>query len=157
VNKLNKITVDTITHLIELNSNIVDFGSPEDAVDDGWIKKAENILGVKLPESYILFLKNYSGGEIGGEEVFSIYGMEFEAINGGDIVYQHIVNLRNGLTDPDRIVVTETDLGEVFFFDYSHFDGEECPIYLRLPSGDSELYATNFFEFLQKRIETHSR
>ena len=102
------------------------------------------------------FLKNYAGGEIGGEEIFSIYGMDFETVNGGDIVFQYLVNQKRALLDASKLVVSETDLGEVFFFDYAEFDGEECPIYLRLPSGDYLPYAKDFYEFLRKRIEAHS-
>lgn len=142
-----------VRELIESNSDVVDFGSSEDAVDDMWFEKAEKELGVKLSESYLWFLKNFSGGEICGDEVYSIYGMEFADVNGGDVVYQHMVNKRNGLVAADEIVITETDLGEVFFFDYSKYDGNECPIYLRLPSGRAELYSRDFYEFLQKRIK----
>ena len=92
-----KIKQQNVIKAIESHADIINFGSTSDAVDDHWITKSEDYLGVKLPESYLWFLKNYSGGEIAGEEIYSIYGMEFENINGGDIVFQHITNKRNNL------------------------------------------------------------
>ncbi|TQV89110.1 SMI1/KNR4 family protein [Aliikangiella coralliicola] len=153
---MSEFSCEEVKKLINLNLGIIELGTSKDAVDVRWFEEAEKILGVKLTESYLWFLRNYSGGEIGGEEIYSIYGVDFETVNGGDIVYHHIVNQRSGLTKPDHIVVLETDLGEVFFFDYSEFDGKECPINLRLPSGDVEHYAKNFYEFLQRRIEVFS-
>ena len=148
-NKLEKELIE----LINLHDDIAEFGSSEDSVDNTWLIKAEEKLGVKFSDSYIWFLKNYSGGEICGDEIYSIYGEEFESINGGDIVYQHLVKLKNNLTVPEKIIVHETDFGEIFFFNYSKLDCGECPIFLRLPSGDEIIYANNFYEFLKKRIE----
>ena len=144
-----------LENLISANPDIVEFGSTEDAVEESWFVKAEQALGLKLTGSYKWFLKNYSGGEVCGEEVFSIYGMDFEDVNGGDIVYQHIANKRNNLTTNDNLVVSETDLGEIFYFDYSEFDGNECPIKIRLPSGESEKYGDDFYDYLKKRIEAY--
>ena len=142
--------------LIESRADLVNFGSEANAVGEEWVVKAEQVLGRKLSISYKWFLQNYAGGEVGGEEIYSIYGIDFETVNGGDIVFQYLVNQKAALFDPSKLVVSETDLGEVFFFDYTKFDGDECPIYLRLPSGDHVLYAKDFYEFLIKRIEVHS-
>ena len=142
--------------LIESRADLVNFGTAANAVGEEWVIKAEQVLGRKLSTSYKWFLQNYAGGEVGGEEIYSIYGMDFETVNGGDIVFQYLANQKGALLDPSKLVVSETDLGEVFFFDYTKFDGDECPIYLRLPSGDHVLYAKDFYEFLTKRIEVHS-
>jgi hypothetical protein len=66
------------------------------------------------------------------------------------------MNRKAGLLDDSKLVISETDLGEVFFFDYCNFKNGECPIYLRIPSGECLLYAENFYEFLAKRIEAHA-
>lgn len=73
----------------------------------------------------------------------------------GDIVYQHIVGMKNNLVDGKKLVISETDMGEVFFFDYSKFKDGECPVSLRLPSGESVNYASDFCELLYKRISAH--
>lgn len=152
---MNKVTAQQVEELISLHSDVVNFGNETDAVDDEWIKKAENKLGFSLSESYKWFLKKYVGGEIGTEEIYSIYGVDFEEVNGGDIVYQHLVGLRSKLVDSLKLVVSETDLGEVFFFDYLNFKDGESPVMLRIPSGEYIYYSSDFYEFLYKRILAH--
>ncbi|UVM62189.1 SMI1/KNR4 family protein [Pseudomonas sp. B21-010] len=77
-------------------SDFVEFADYGDGIADEWIYKAETRLGLKLPDSYKWWLKCYSGGEISGEEIYSIYEMDFDSVRGGDIVYMSIVNGRNG-------------------------------------------------------------
>jgi len=60
------------------------------------------------------------------------------------------------LVDSKRLVVSETDFGEVFFFDYSSLYDGECSLKLRLPSGEIINYASDFYEFLYKRILAHT-
>lgn len=149
---VEQITPIDVEELILAHPEIVHFGNEMCAVDDGWVKKAEDTLGVALPGSYKWFLKKYAGGEIGSEEIYSIYGKEFAYVNGGDIVYKHINGIKNNTTSSDKIIVSETDYGELFFFDYTDFVSDECPIKLRLPSGEVLKYASDFYEFLYKRI-----
>lgn len=153
---MNTSSLEELKKLIAFKHNVVSFGSAKDAVDQAWIVKAEHVLNRPLSVSYKWFLENYAGGEIGGEEIYSLYGVDFETVNGGDIVFQYLVGQKAKLLDEEKLVVSETDLGEVFFFDYSYFRDGECPIFLRLPSGRAEKYADNFYEFLIKRIEAHS-
>ncbi|MOA57177.1 hypothetical protein D3C78_1813070 [compost metagenome] len=81
--------------------------------------------------------------------------MDFDDINGGDIVFQHINGLKHKSTTAKKVVISETDFGEVFFFDYDTYNGEECQIFVRIPSGENLLYANNFYEYLAKRIKAH--
>lgn len=152
---MTSTTAAEVENLVLSHPDIALFGSPSDAVTEDWITKAEQRLGHKLPESYKWFLRNYAGGEIGTEEIYSIYGMDFDNINGGDIVYQHITGLKNRSTTDKKVVISETDLGEVFFFDYDTYSNQDCQIFLRIPSGKNILYAENFYEFLIKRITAH--
>ena len=142
---MSNIGLSDVEKLIDEHRDIVDFGTKDNAVDDGWIERAEGILGLKLTSSYKAFLKNYVGGEIGSEEIYSIYGIDFETVCGGYIVYQNLTNMKNGTSKPGQLVVSETDFGEFFYFDYSQYEEGECPIYLRLPSGKSCYYANNFY------------
>ncbi|MBC3346502.1 SMI1/KNR4 family protein [Pseudomonas sp. SWRI196] len=152
---MGAITAQQIEDLVSLHSDIICFGHEADAVDERWISEAESRLGKPLPVSYKWFLKKYAGGEIGSEEIYSVYGVAFDSVNGGDIVYQHIVGVRNRLVDDKKLVVSESDLGEVFFFDYSRFQDGECPVRVRIPSGENINYAVDFFEFLYKRVLAH--
>lgn len=140
--------------MIASHSSIVSFGSSSDAVSEEWIVKAETALNRILPVSYKRFLREYAGGEIGGEEIYSIYGMSFDSVNGGDIVFHHLVNRKNGMLDDSKLEISTDDIDGTFFFDYKEFQNGECPIYLWLPSG-SVRYADNFYEFLCKRIVAH--
>ncbi|WP_441339122.1 hypothetical protein [Pantoea sp. VS1] len=81
--------------------------------------------------------------------------MNFKDVCGGDIVYQNLTDVKNGKAKEKQLVVSETDFGEKFYFDYSQLKDEECPIFQKLPSGNSLHYANNFYEFLCKRIEAH--
>ena len=144
-----------LEQLIAAHPSIVDFGSPSNAVSDEWIARAEAALERPLPASYRWFLQRYGGGEIGGEEIYSIYGIPFETANGGDIVFQHVVNRNAGVLGESKLVVSATDFGEIFFFDYDAFRNGECPVDLRLPSGEHIRYAEDFHDFLRKRIAAH--
>jgi antitoxin YobK len=95
----------------------VDFAPFGEGVSDEWIDKAEQRLGFYLPESYKWWLKNFAGGEISGEEIYSIYEMDFDTVNGGDIVYMSIINERNFLCGKDKLFVCEPPgTGESFYF-----------------------------------------
>lgn len=152
---MKNFTLSDVEKLFDKNSDIIDFGTADNAVDSEWIKRAEKALELPLTSSYKIFLKKYVGGEIGGEEIYSIYGMDFESVCGGDIVYQNLMDIKNGTAKTQQLVVSETDFGEIFYFDYTQYHHGECPIYLRLPSGTSYHYANNFYEFLCKRVEAH--
>ncbi|WP_050029915.1 SMI1/KNR4 family protein [Verrucomicrobium sp. BvORR034] len=132
--------------------NGVEFGEPEGAPSDQWIRKAEQRLGMPFPPSYLWFLRNYGGGEITGDEVFSIYQMEFEEVFGGDIVFKYLAHIKDGTIAASEIPVCETDFGEVFILDASVRDESgEYPVY-RLFGKNRELYAANFAEFLERKI-----
>ena len=152
---MNKTSISEVQRIISSHASIVEFGSSSNAVGEEWIAKAETALNRPLPSSYKWFLRTYAGGEIGGEEIYSLYGMPFESVNGGDVVFQQLANRRAGLLDDLKLVVSETDLGEIFFFDYGQFKDGECPVCLRLPSGEFQFYATDFYDFLCKRITAH--
>ncbi|WP_321279998.1 SMI1/KNR4 family protein [Marinifilum fragile] len=138
--------------LINNNANIVDFSEFGHGVSDEWIEKAEARIGIKLPPSYKWWLRNYSGGQICGEEVYSIYEIDFDEVVGGDIVYMHETNLRNGLINSHQLAICEND-DETFYFDLLSIDNNgEYSIY----SDIQGQYAINFIEFLENRIKYFS-
>ncbi|WP_375678167.1 SMI1/KNR4 family protein [Bartonella sp. AP72JLCBS] len=152
-------TLDDVAVLIDkvnkYDDDIINFGTEKNAVDDLVIEKAEKALDLKFTSSYKVFLKKYVGGEIGGEEIYSLYGDCGEGIPAGDIVYQNLLDRKHGFATPEQLVVSY-DLDETFYFDYTQFRDGECPLYVRLPSEDCEYYASNFYEFLCKRIKVHA-
>lgn len=140
---------DEIKKIIEESESFVEFADFGDGISEEWIKKAETRLGFSLPYSYKWWLRNYGGGEIYREEIFSIYEEDFDTVVGGDIVYMHELNKRNKNFDDNVFVVCEAN-DDVFYFDIFIKENEnEYPIY---SLNDNKRYAGDFIEFLEKRI-----
>ncbi|WP_375608706.1 MULTISPECIES: SMI1/KNR4 family protein [unclassified Bartonella] len=153
-------TLDDVAVLIDkvnkYDDEIINFGTAKNAVDDIWIEKAEKALGLQFTSSYKSFLKNYKGGDIGGDEIYSLYEdcVDFPF---NDIVCQNLNYYRKrGFATSEQLVVSSTDFGETFYFDYSQFQDGECPLYLKFTPSDPQYYASNFYEFLCKRIKEHA-
>ncbi|MET3590601.1 hypothetical protein ABID23_001717 [Bartonella silvatica] len=153
-------TLDDVAVLIDkvnkYDDEIINFGTAKNAVDDLVIEKAEKTLGLQFTSSYKSFLKNYKGGEIGGEEIFSLYKECGEGVPVGDIVYRNLLDRKDGFATPEQLIVCDADFDETFYFDYTQFRDGECPLYVRFPLGDCEYYASDFYEFLCKRIIVHA-
>ena len=142
---------DLIRQLIEDNSDRAEFGDFGNGVSSEWIDNAQERLGIKFPPSYIWWLKNYGGGEVNGEEIFSVYEIDFDAVVGGDVVYINELNRRNGITTKEQLVIQENDQGEGYYFDLSKLDNMgEYPVYLDVTNSK---YADNFLDFLIKKIK----
>ena len=124
----------------------VDFGPFGEGISDEWITKAEERLHFIFPETYKWWLKNYMGGEIYGEEIFSIYGLDFDRVVGGDIVYINELNRKEGFSNSEQLVICEGEDG-MFYFQKQESLTNELAVFR-----DGEYYASNFIEFLLKRI-----
>ncbi|EJF74142.1 hypothetical protein ME7_01601 [Bartonella birtlesii LL-WM9] len=149
-------TLDDVIELVDkYEGDIVNFASKDNAVDDLVIEKAEEILGLQFTSFYKAFLKHYKGGDIAGYEIYRLYKECGADIPFDDIVFQNLNDRKRGFVTPEQLVVCDADFGETFYFDYTQFRDGECPIYVTLPSGDSEYYASNFYEFLCKKIKEY--
>ena len=125
----------------------VNFGPFGEGLSDEWITKAEERLHFIFPESYKWWLKNYMGGEIYGEEIFSIYGLDFDRVVGGDIVYINELNREEGFSNSEQLVICEGEDG-MFYFQKQESLTDELAVFR-----DGEYYASDFIEFLLKRID----
>lgn len=125
----------------------VDFEPFGEGISDEWITKAEERLHFIFPDTYKWWLKNYMGGEIYGEEIFSIYGLDFDIVVGGDIVYINELNREEGFSNSDQLVICEGEDG-MFYFQKQKSLTNELAVFR-----DGEYYASNFTEFLLKRID----
>ena len=125
----------------------VDFAPFGEGISDEWIRKAEERLNFTFPGTYKWWLKNYMGGEIYGEEIFSIYGLDFDTVVGGDIVYINELNRKEGFSNSDQLVICEGEDG-MFYFQKQESLTNELAVFR-----DGEYYASNFIEFLLKRID----
>lgn len=140
---------DELIKVIEEAGDRVEFASFGDGISDDWIELAEKRLGITLPKSYKWWLKNYNGGEVFGEEIYSIYGIDFDEVVGGDIVYINELSRKNDSSFKDKLIILEAD-DEVFYFDLSNgLKDNEYPV-CELHSNIT--YANSFAEFLKRRI-----
>ena len=124
----------------------VDFAPFGEGISDEWIRKAEERLNFTFPQTYKWWLKNYMGGEIYGEEIFSNYGLDFDSVIGGDIVYINELNRKQGFSNSDQLVICEGEDG-MFYFQKQESLTDDLAVFR-----DSEYYASEFIEFLIKRI-----
>lgn len=132
---------------------LIDLGTSADAVDEYWIRKEEDYIGLPFTDSYKWFLHNYSCGSIGGYEIYSVYGGEdFATRSSGDIAHIYTLNQRNKFLNEKQLEVYRTDFNETFYFDYTQYKDNECPIYVMYGIDESEFYAKDFYEFLYKII-----
>lgn len=146
---MNNIAVQRIIDLIERDQSATDFADFGGGVDPEHITAAEKAIGSPLPASYKWWLANYGGGEIGGEEIFSVYAENPDQISGGDIVRNYRLAARSG-ADPKLIPLCHSDIDGVFAFQIDpDRPGNEYPV-LSLATG--EKYADDFLEFVEKRI-----
>lgn len=138
-----------IIELIREAGDGVDFAPFGEGISEEWIEKAEKRLNVKFPVTYKWWLSNYNGGEVYGEEIYSVYGIEFDSVVGGDIVYINEISRKNDKDFFDKIIISEPQ-DSLFYFDISSglIDGE-YPIYEYYTK---EKYADTFLEFLKRRI-----
>ena len=142
-----------LENFIEINNGAsIEFGTEENAPSDTWIERAECDLGVKLPPSYIWFLKNYGGGEIHGDEIFSIYEIPFDEASGGDVVFQTISDRRNEFIKESEVLICSTDFGEQFVMDVSRRNEKgEYPI-VRKVGNHRKDFANSFADFIVKFV-----
>ena len=140
---------EKLKKLIERSGDSVDFADFGDGISDEWITKAEEKLNITLPDSYKWWLRNYSGGEVDGIEIFSIYCEDFDTVVGGDIVYMYFQNKK--LYDfPDTVLpICETD-DDIYYFNTAEVnENSEYPIY---SMNEDQLIANDFIDFLTKLI-----
>ncbi|MBS7564650.1 SMI1/KNR4 family protein [Mucilaginibacter sp. Bleaf8] len=136
---------------IESNSDIVNFGSHEEGITDEWIRAAEKRLEVKFPPSYTWWMKNYGGGDILGDEIFSIYGINFDEVVGGDVVYINELDRKNGITNNKQVSIQKNNQGQSYYINLDEIDETgESPVYNRITKTK---YADNFLDFIIKQIK----
>lgn len=140
---------DEIKKIIENAEDNVEFASFGDGITDEWIELAEKRLNVNFPESFKWWLRNYNGGEVFGEEIYSIYGVDFDTVVGGDIVYINELSRKENVDFVDKLIISEPN-DEIFYFDLSKglIEGE----YSIYEYYSKTKYADSFLQFLKRRI-----
>lgn len=132
------------------NASTVNFSDFGDGVSDAAINFIDNKFGNVLPPSYKWWLKNYGGGEIGGEEIYSVYENLPEGVDAGDIF-----QMWSKSNDKTKILLCDSNVDGFFYFDTSvATDDGELPVFSH---ASNKIYAENFIDFLTKRIAVHER
>ncbi|MDB6375267.1 SMI1/KNR4 family protein [Photorhabdus bodei] len=139
---------DELIDLFAEHPDLLNMGSAGDAPSPEWINKTEKALSLTLPDDYKWFLNNFGGGDICGDEIYSIYCIPFEEAIGGDLVYQNTI--ANNYLNESKLVVSNTDFGEEFYFNTNNL----VEVYISLGT-ENKLYASNFIEFLYKRLMSY--
>lgn len=142
---MNNNLINRLKYVIE-NTEGVNFAPYGEGTSDYWISEAEKRLSFPFPESFKWWLKNYGGGEVFGDEILSIYELDFDNVVGGDIVYVNELNRKNDITNSSQLTICEGDFG-MFYFQKDTLEQEEYPVML-----NDSFYAINFIEFLVKFI-----
>lgn len=102
------------------------------AVTDKMIKSAEDALSVKLPEQYIIFLKMYGHGGIGGIEVMGF------GLTGRMIFVDTTLDYRNEELPGNLVVIENVDewltcidcnTGKIVSWDFSGYIKEDYPCF----------------------------
>lgn len=141
---------EKVRSLIDCNKDLVDFADFGEGTSLDWIEKAEKAIGVTFPPSYRWWLQNYKGGQIGGEEIYSIYETDFDSVVGGDIVFRYRRDHLDGFLKPTQIAICDSDIDACFYMETAIRDEMgECPI---MSSVTEQEYAADFLDFLMKRI-----
>lgn len=141
-----------IQHLIATNSDSVDFGDFGTWTSPEWLAKAQTRLHVVFPASYCWWLQHYGGGQIHGDEVFSIYELDFDQVVGGDVVYMNELARANDHWPMEHLLIMHTDQAQDFYLDLTPNSGTaEPPVYVS-QGKNTRQYAANFFAFLEKQI-----
>jgi hypothetical protein len=145
-------TYESIIELVKNSAHAINFAEFGQGVSESWIKKAQDRLNAIFPPTYVWWLKNYGGGEVFGDEIFSVYEKDFDQVVGGDIVYMNELNRKNQLSNYNQLIIQETDRAEIYYFNLLQGDRNgEYPVYLNFADYKNK-YADNFLEFLKKRI-----
>ncbi|MBE5914910.1 MAG: SMI1/KNR4 family protein [Pseudobutyrivibrio ruminis] len=142
---------DELINVISDNEGDVDFADYGDGISKEWVEKAEKRLNVVFPKSYIWWLENYSGGEVFGVEIYSVYEMDFDTVVGGDVVYINELVRKNDDSYVNKLIIAEPN-DAIFYMDLTQKQEDEYPIY-ELYS--NERYASSFDEFLLKYINSN--
>ena len=146
------MNIENAFQIIEDNIDDADFCGPV-ALDK--IASAEEILGVKFPKSYSMFLEKYGAGDIAGIELFGIIK---DPTTDGQMVPNGIwltLNLREESALPKEfIVVSETGYGPYYVIDTSFKDDNlESPVYTWDTGNQKEKTSDSFGEFLSSLLE----
>lgn len=135
---------EELTHFIKMNMESDDFTG---GVDKKQVDYVQNILQLKLPESYKSFLTNYGSGGLFGVDILGVASSNIASVVIKTERYRDL-----GMSG--NLVVIE-DIDEyAYCLDTSNMENSECPVIAWHRQGGLDDYHTakNFYEFLSQRL-----
>ncbi len=148
------MTYDEVAKLIKKNNGVtVDFGASDCELvpSQARVDETEKVLQVKLPPSFLWFLKNYGGGTVFGDDIYSISKVYSER-DMFDVASRTISDRKDGFINDDEIAICNTDFGEQFVMDTSKRTNDgEYPIIRKMGEVRTQI-ADSFVDFLGQYI-----
>ena len=145
---------DEVASLIEEKRDVtVDFGTSDSEIvpPQKRIEETEQRLGVKLPPSYIWFLKTYGVGTIFGDDIYAI-SRSFSDQDMFDVASKTIADRNQGFLNDNEIAICTTDFGEQFVMDTStKSEDGEYPVVRKMGDVRTQV-ADSFVGFLGRYI-----
>lgn len=146
---MNIQDLNTAFELIEENG-----GDFEGEKDISLIEKAQSVLGVTFPPSYVEFLKSYGCGDIEGLEFYGVINDDFENSSVPDAIWVTLDERKSGLPHNLVIVYAAGD-GTYYALDTSKLDDNgECSVVSYESNGNLEVIADNYGSFLLDELKT---
>ncbi|PQL93808.1 SMI1/KNR4 family protein [Apibacter adventoris] len=137
---------------IEENISKIQIGK-KDVILESWIDAEEKELKFQLPYSYKWFLKKYEFLEIGYDSIKIIAPPEFREDADNDILYSYFINIHNNILKSNELSILENDNEIYYFIVENNIENNEYKVYFRdYLSQSDELYANNFLEFIENKI-----
>ncbi|OJX39885.1 MAG: hypothetical protein BGO78_14010 [Chloroflexi bacterium 44-23] len=116
--------------------------------DDTRVAKIESMLSVKLPNSYIWFLKHYGHGGVPGVEILGNGLAEIPSCVRASFFWQ-----KNGLPT-NFVVIEDSGADYVVCLDTSRVKNGECPVVdWEYGVGVGKWYYETFFDYLAARLK----
>jgi hypothetical protein len=125
---------DRASELIRQHPEAADFVGPCPAK---LIAQAEARLGLRFPDSYRRFLREYGAGNLAGVEIYGVIDDQFEQGGIPDAVW-YTLNLREEFDLPEHLLgIHDLGDGELYFLDLSA-RAAEAPVLIYHPGADSQ-------------------
>lgn len=146
---MDNLNIELLKKLVSDNTDIVDFAPFGEGVNPKRIQEVENKLGLSFSISFKWWLENYAGGTIGDDEIYSIYDEKHDNVPGGNIVFMRNLYLKQPGNNKNELIILDNIFG-TYYFDLTSKDSNYE--YLIFEKKSNKVYATDFIDFLIKRI-----
>lgn len=142
--------IEQITEILDKLPNSI--CNRNTSIDESWIEAGESEFNLKLPEYYRWFIKNYDFITLWGESTKTVFPPEYRDDADQDIFYTYNWNVNYDKNNHDKLFFLEAnDIGFFYFKIIDNKAAEEVYCF-DLSTGEHDLYAENFLDFLKIEI-----